>query len=578
MKRRAGTLLAALALSAGCAAFAPSETPSLPPADAPPELDFLVGQELEMDGRLPEAREAYERALRKDPQAVFLLKRLAELAARDERLTDALVYAERAHELDPGDEGLCLFLGSLYRIRREPESAARVLEGADGKPVSTDAALLLFGIELEAEKNAEARDVAEWLIEKEPDSPRGYVALAEVTERMGDVPGAEAVLRRGLAALPGDLVLFNALARGRRERGDRVGEIGIYREVLVAHPDHHATLLSLADAQSALGQDEESIATLERIEAVYPNDLRSQLQLGFRSYEAGQLEAAERRFSRALAAEPEQHEIAYFLGVVQRKRGEDAAAIESFDRIPPAHERYADSRVQVAGIYEEKGDLAAARLEVDRAREVEPSQPLDLYAASLQAKAGDVAGAIAFLESLLAESPEDAEVLYNIGVIHGEAKNVDEAIRYMRIVLGLDPDHAGALNYVGYTFAERGEKLDEAEAMIAHALELRPDDGFITDSLGWVYYRRAQPLLASGKLEEAKVWLTRAADQLERAAKLTGGDPVISEHLGDVHLALGQRKLALKNYEEAVRLEPRPAEQPELAEKLERLRKELSGK
>jgi tetratricopeptide (TPR) repeat protein len=571
-------MLAALALSAGCAGLARESTPSLPPADAPAELDFLIGQELEMDGNLPEAREAYERALRKDPQAVFLLKRLAELAAREERLTDALVYAERAHELAPDDEGLRLFLGSLYRIRREPESAARVLEGAEGEPVSIDAALLLFGIELEAENNAKARAIAEWLIQQEPDSARGYVALAEVTERMGDVPGAEAVLRRGLAALPGDLALFGALARSRRERSDRVGEIGIYREILVVHPDHHATLLALADAQTALGQEEEAIATLERIEAAYPDDLRTQLQLGFRSYEAGQLEAAERRFLRALEAQPEQHEIAYFLGVVQRKMGKDAEAIESFDRIPPVHERYADSRVQVAGIYEQKGELVAARLEVDRAREVEPSQPLDLYAASLQAKAGDVTGAIAFLEGLLAEAPEDAEVLYNIGVIQGEAKNVEEAIRYMRIVLGLDPDHAGALNYVGYTFAERGEKLDEAEAMIARALEIRPDDGFITDSLGWVYYRRAQPLLASGKFEEARVWLTRAVDQLERAAQLTGGDPVISEHLGDVHLALGQRTLALESYEEAARLEPRPAEQPELEEKLERLRKELSNK
>jgi len=578
VKRRAVTLLAAVVFAAGCAGLAPSGTASAPPTDAPPELDFLIGQEFEMDGNLAEAREAYERALRKDPEAVFLLKRLAELAAREERLTDALVYAERAHELEPGDEGLRLFLGSLYRIRHDPASAARVLEDAEGKPVSTDAALLLFSIELEAKNNPSARAIAEWLIQREPESARGYVALAEVTERMGDVPGAEAVLRRGLVALPGELALFGALARGRRERSDRVGEIGIYREILVVHPDHHVTLLALADAQTALGQEEEAIATLERIEAAYPDDLRTQLQLGFRSYEAGQLEAAERRFLRALAAQPEQHEIAYFLGVVQRKMGKDAEAIESLDRIPPVHERYADGRVQVAGIHEQKGDLGAARLEVDRAREVEPSQPLDLYAASLQAKAGDVPGAIAFLEGLLAAAPKDAEVLYNIGVIHGEAKNVEEAIRYMRIVLGLDPDHAGALNYVGYTFAERGEQLDEAEAMIARALELRPDDGFITDSLGWVYYRRAQPLLASGKLAEAKAWLTRAVDQLERAAQLTGGDPVISEHLGDVHLALGQRTLALENYEEAARLEPRAAEQPELEAKLERLRKELSNK
>jgi tetratricopeptide (TPR) repeat protein len=206
---------------------------------------------------------------------------------------------------------------------------------------------------------------------------------------------------------------------------------------------------------------------------------------------------------------------------------------------------------------------------------VEPSRPLDLYAASLRAKGGDVVGAIAFLEEMLEESPEDAEVLYNIGVIHGEAKNVEEAIRYMRIVLGLNPDHASALNYVGYTFAERGENLDEAEAMIARALELRPEDGYITDSLGWVYYMRAQPLLAEGNVVEARPWLDRAIDELERAAELTGGDPVISEHLGDVYLALGDKERALDYYEEAVGLDPRPDEQPDLHQKLRRLRGEL---
>jgi tetratricopeptide (TPR) repeat protein len=148
----------------------------------------------------------------------------------------------------------------------------------------------------------------------------------------------------------------------------------------------------------------------------------------------------------------------------------------------------------------------------------------------------------------------------------------------MRIVLGLNPDHASALNYVGYTFAERGENLDEAEAMISRALELRPDDGYITDSLGWVYYMRARPLLEQGNVKEARLWLDKAVDELEKAAELTGGDPVISEHLGDAHLALGEKLRALEYYEEAERLEPRPEEQPELQQKLGQLRRELGRK
>jgi tetratricopeptide (TPR) repeat protein len=83
-------------------------------------------------------------------------------------------------------------------------------------------------------------------------------------------------------------------------------------------------------------------------------------------------------------------------------------------------------------------------------------------------------------------------------------------------------------------------------------------------------------LLAQGNVTEARLWLDRAVDELERAAKLTGGDPVISEHLGDVHLALGEKGRALEYYEEAVRLEPRPEEQPELHDKLGRLREELT--
>jgi len=148
----------------------------------------------------------------------------------------------------------------------------------------------------------------------------------------------------------------------------------------------------------------------------------------------------------------------------------------------------------------------------------------------------------------------------------------------MQIVLGMNPDHAGALNYVGYTWAEQGTHLDQAEAMISRALELRPDDGYITDSLGWVYFMRARPLIEQGDIEAAQVLLDQAVDELQRAAELTGGDPVISEHLGDVYLLLEQKERALSMYEEALQLAPRLHEQPRLREKYERLREELGAR
>src|SRR5690606_8399775 len=327
---------------------------------------------------------------------------------------------------------------------------------------------------------------------------------------------------------------------------------------------------ALADAQIALERWDDARETLEEIERAYPDDLRSIVRLGYLDLEQGRYDTAAGRFERALAENPEQHELHYLIGLVQRRAGELDAARRSFEQVPPEHERWADARLQIASILERQGDAAAALAEAESVRARNPSRQLDLYVASLRARAGDFEGAVAFLESLRAEAPDDEELLYNLGVLYGEAGRTGEALAYMEQVLARNPDHPGALNYVGYSLAEQGLELDRAEAMITRALELRPDDGYITDSLGWVFYMRARPLLEAGRIDAGRAMLERAIRELERAAELTGGDPVVSEHLGDAYLLLEDRRRALQFYEEAWQLEPREAEQPDLREKLER--------
>ena len=125
--------------------------------EASPELDFLVGRDLEMEGRLQEALEAYTRALSKDPESVYLLKRAAELSARQNRLSEAVVYAERALELEPDNQGVRLFLGTLYRFRKDVASAERVLRDESGQPLNDDAAVLLYGIYADNRRLGDAR-------------------------------------------------------------------------------------------------------------------------------------------------------------------------------------------------------------------------------------------------------------------------------------------------------------------------------------------------------------------------------------------------------------------------------------
>jgi len=543
--------------------------------DAPPEYDLLVAQEFEQRGQPLDALAAYERALEKDPDSAFLERKLAQALVRQNRLIDGLRHAERAHELDPDDMPTRLFLGQLYRLQRSPADAARVLLDDTGQPLGPSAAYLLYEIYMDSSRGEEALGIAEWVADREPESARTKIALAAAYDVMGRSEDSERVLREAIEMDPSDMSVYVALARSRRERGDAQGEMDVYREILDREPGHHAALLSLSDAQLKADDREGAIATLEEIERLYPDDLRSIVRLAFLNYEDRDYEVAAQRFERVVSQTPEETELVFFLGIAQRKSGQSDLARLTFERIPAESENYADARTQIAALYEREGKFAEALAEIEKANAASPSQELMLYSATLRAKSGDFDGAVERLQRMLAANPEDDELLYNLGVVYGEADRIDESIGFMQQAIEINPENANALNYIGYTWAEQGIHLDEAESLIARALHLRPEDGYIADSMGWVYYMRARPLVEDGQSVEAKQYLEQALEQLERAADLTGGDPVVSEHIGDTYLLLDDKQRALDRFEEALRLEPRFGEQPDLLRKLEDLRREL---
>lgn len=544
---------------------------------APPEYDYLVGRELELDGELEPSLAAYQRALTKDPESALLHRKVAEMLARSGRPDEAVPYAERALQLDPSDADMRVFLGTLHRLRRDVGGAERVLLEPDGTPLDADSALLLYGLYADAGRSEDALRIARWMLRADPTNLRSHFAVARAYEKMERYDESERALRAALRQHPESLAVYSALARGRRQRGDRDGEIAIYREVLRLQPHHHPTLVSMADAYLVMERWDDARRTLEEIEQRYPEDLRSIVRLGYLDLEQKDYAAAAARFEKALADNPDQYEVHYLLGLVQRRASRFSEAMASFERVPPEHERWSDARLQIAALRERDQDWARALAEAEAVRKRAPSRQLDLYVASLRSRSGDFDGAVKSLEDALAATPGDDELLYNLGVLYGEAGRSDESLAYMRRVLAVDPEHPGALNYVGYTLVEKGQELDEAEGMIVRAMEHKPDDGYITDSFGWLFYVRARQAFDAGDEAQGRKHLERAIRELERAAQLTGGDPVISEHLGDAWLLREDKVRALRFYEEAVRLEPREAEQPKLREKLERLRRELGS-
>lgn len=152
--------------------------------------------------------------------------------------------------------------------------------------------------------------------------------------------------------------------------------------------------------------------------------------------------------------------------------------------------------------------------------------------------------------------PRHWSALYSRGIALERSKIWDRAEQDFLAALELQPDQPYVLNYLAYSWVDRGLNLERSLGMLRKAVELRPEDGYIVDSLGWVMYRM-------GRYEEA----TR---ELERAVELRPLDPVINDHLGDAYWRTGRRQEARVQWQRSLSLKPEADQVKPIEEKLTR--------
>ena len=145
-------------------------------------------------------------------------------------------------------------------------------------------------------------------------------------------------------------------------------------------------------------------------------------------------------------------------------------------------------------------------------------------------------------------------VYYFRGICFERARQWDTAEADLKKALELFPEQPQVLNYLGYSWIDQGVNLDEGMRMIRRAVEQRPEDGYIIDSLGWAYYRLGQ--------------YDEAVKHLERAVELRPEDPTINDHLGDVYWRVGRLHEAKFQWSHAQDLKPEPEELLKIEEKL----------
>ncbi|MEO0760309.1 MAG: tetratricopeptide repeat protein, partial [Pseudomonadota bacterium] len=147
-------------------------------------------------------------------------------------------------------------------------------------------------------------------------------------------------------------------------------------------------------------------------------------------------------------------------------------------------------------------------------------------------------------------------LFYQRGIAYERSDQWDLAEADFMRALDLRPEQPLVLNYLGYSWVELRRNLPEAQEMIEKAVEQRPDDGYIVDSLGWVLFRLGQ--------------FPEAAEQMERAVELRPVDPVINDHYGDTLWMVGRKTEARFQWKRALSFEPEPEEEARIRDKLKR--------
>jgi tetratricopeptide (TPR) repeat protein len=559
-------------------------TPVSPEAEA--GAAFMQGHLLELRGHLPEAAEAYERAARADPESVELQLQLARVWARVGDPERAIEHANRAYELAPDDERTRGVLAALYVTANRYEEAVGLLEPEfRSGGLSEEGLFGLFNLYLQISDLEGAERVAWEMIARDPGDLRGYLALGTALESSERPEKAEEIYRRALKVVPDHPGTFDALARLRRGAGDQQGELEVLREKLVVVPGDPAALLRMAQLYDQQDDRETAIETLEALVSLHPNHVGAQFQLGIFYYQEDRHADAIVRLNRVIRESskaqhfPLLYESQYFLGLVHYDAGEADEALEALRLVPSDSKRFPDARLLMARILEEQKRFPEALAEARRAALSDPENvTLQVSLAGFVQRSGDFEAAIEIVQGLVERHPDDPDLYYDLGLIYGEAGDEERVLEIMHQVLERDPNHANALNYIGYTWADKGVRLDEAERMIRRAVELRPNDGYITDSLGWVLYQRGLSLLAAGRVADAREALTNAVLQLERSAELLEkGDPVITRHLGDAYRSVSRFSDALDSYRRALGLDPKESDAEEIRRQIELLELQLKG-
>ncbi len=368
--------------------------------------------------------------------------------------------------------------------------------------------------------------VMDRLIEHFPNRPEVYLVHAFVSYRSGETEKAHISLNKALELRPGweEAAVFKLIWWSEIDARRVIKTFS--EDFLVRFPNSDRLQLAFARLLLRWGDISDALRNFSELIERQPENIDAIFAIGLIYLQESRYQLATEMFERYLKIKPDSDQVRLYLARIAREEGRYEAALEWLSSIYSQNFRF-EAQLEVGRVISDQGrsDEAINHLARILPRNVDEQVQIYLTEEQILRSVDKFEQAFTLLNAALSDIPDDPELLYARGLVAAQLEKLVEHERDMRRVIEIQPDNAHAYNALGYTLADQSLRLDEALMLIEKAISLRPQDPFILDSLGWVYYRLGD--------------FSLALDNLRKAFNIRV-DPEIAAHLGEVLYVLGK--------------------------------------
>jgi len=522
----------------------PADRTALPNQELTENLlyEFLLAEIAGQRGNAALSAQAYVDLAKRtrDPR---IARRATEVALYARMNNAAIESATIWHETEPGSRPLQALAGLLVAAGRYDEALPnlrKLLAGSANEPANgfTQLTRTLAN----AQDKQAALKLVHSLAADYPKLAESHLAVARAAVNAGDERLALEEARKAGQLRP-DWEAPALLEAQLLQKSSVDQAASFLTAYLKRYPAARETRLAYARLLVAQKRFGEARAEFQKLMAGAPDGTEVAFAVALLSLQLKDYDAAE-KYLRGLIESPyrDKDGVRLYLGQVAEERKNLPEALRWYAEVGEG-EQYVQAQIRYAQVLAKQGKLdeARGRLQDAAAKDGQQRVQLVLAEAQLLRDANQPKTAFDLVGQALDRVPNNPELLYDYAMLAEKLERVDILEASLRKLIELRPEHAHAYNALGYSLADRNQRLPEARELIEKALQLAPEDSFIIDSMGWVLYRM-------GKLKDSLGYLRRAFAGRP--------DPEIAAHLGEVLWAMGERAEAERVWGDATRESP----------------------